>query len=62
MSLILQIVDGVDDARAASTHQIGVAGAQEGGTGSGLPIVEVEDVRREAEHRQAFPAVRGRKG
>src|SRR5262249_52992030 len=52
--LILQVVNGVDDAPAPSTQQEGMARAQKRGTGSRLPVVEVEDVGSESQHRQRF--------
>src|SRR5262249_54371160 len=54
VALVLEIVDGVDDARTTPPQQIRVTGGQEGGTGRRLPVVEVEDVGREAEHWQHF--------
>ncbi len=51
-SLILQVVDGVDDARSAAVHEIAVGRAQVGRRRRCLPVVEMDDVGREIERRE----------
>ena len=53
-SLVLQVMHGIDDAGCPPAQEVSIGGAQVGGTGGRLPIVEVDDIRRKVQVRQGL--------
>ena len=52
--LVLQVMYRVDDASRSLAQEVAIGGAQVGGTGGRLPIVEVDDIRRKVQVRQGL--------
>ena len=52
--LVLQVMHGIDDAGRPLAQEVSIGGAQVGGTGGRLPIVEVDDIGDKAQVGQGL--------